>query len=151
MTIGDRREGRAISESLAVFALEAVRIRREFCANTGLERSDALALALLHRYGRMRIAEVGRSLALSSGAATMLTDRLELREFVQRLGDPLDRRIKIVTLTAKGERWAQAPEGPGLVEGALTNFTATEIATCERVLDEVAERARRHHPRPIVI
>ncbi|MHB1987194.1 MAG: MarR family winged helix-turn-helix transcriptional regulator [Acidimicrobiales bacterium] len=54
------------------------------------------------RGGAVSMRELARSLGISESAATAAADRLVRRGLLERLGDPTDRRIVRVALTATG-------------------------------------------------
>src|SRR5438270_12399904 len=60
---------------------------------------------LLHK-GPQPVNEIGRRVALTSGAITTAVDRLEGRGLVLREAHESDRRTRVVRLTARGEERA---------------------------------------------
>lgn len=71
---------------------------------TGLCASDFGVLeALLHK-GPLPVNVLGRKLLLTSGSITTAVDRLVERGLVNRMDDPADRRVRLVTLTPEGRR-----------------------------------------------
>jgi DNA-binding MarR family transcriptional regulator len=72
-----------------------------------LSRGGFDVLAALRRSGppfRLSPTELYNSLLISSGATTNRVDRLEERQLVARVPDPIDRRGVLVALTPKGKR-----------------------------------------------
>lgn len=65
--------------------------------------SDFVVLEMLLHKGPRKVNDIGRKIALTSGAITSAVDRLERRGLAARSSDPGDRRARIVTLTPKGE------------------------------------------------
>ena len=68
---------------------------------------------------------LGRMLVVNRSNVTGLVDRMEAAGLVARAQDPSDRRMKRVSLTAKGRKVAEAAEAPyfarvGEVIGVLT-------------------------------
>src|SRR3954471_2010939 len=68
--------------------------------------SDFGVMELLLHKGPQAVNEIGRRIALTSGAITTAVDRLEARGLVAREAHPGDRRARIVRLTASGEKQA---------------------------------------------
>jgi MarR family 2-MHQ and catechol resistance regulon transcriptional repressor len=69
---------------------------------TGLCLSDFGVLeALLHK-GPLPVSAFGQKILVSSGSVTAAVDRLERGGLVERMGAPVDRRSRIVHLTATG-------------------------------------------------
>jgi DNA-binding MarR family transcriptional regulator len=76
-------------------------------ASYDLSRGGFDVLAALRRSGppyRLSPTDLYNSLLISSGATTNRVDRLEERNLVARVPDPLDRRSILVALTPKGRR-----------------------------------------------
>ena len=65
--------------------------------------SDFVVLEMLLHKGPQKVNDIGRKIALTSGAITTAVDRVEQRGLVVRTFDPTDRRARIVKLTSKGE------------------------------------------------
>src|SRR5256886_15786316 len=73
-------------------------------ANTGLCLTDFAALeALLHK-GPLTITEIQDKVRLASGSMTAAVDRLEKLGLLERKASPIDRRARVVHLTAEGKR-----------------------------------------------
>jgi MarR family 2-MHQ and catechol resistance regulon transcriptional repressor len=68
--------------------------------------SDFGIMELLLHKGPQPVNEIGRRIALTSGAITTAVDRLEARGLVTREAHQSDRRARIVRLTAQGEEQA---------------------------------------------
>ncbi|TMB08656.1 MAG: MarR family transcriptional regulator [Deltaproteobacteria bacterium] len=65
--------------------------------------SDFGIMELLLHKGPQPVNEIGRRIALTSGAITTAVDRLEARGLVTREAHESDRRARIVRLTALGK------------------------------------------------
>ncbi len=72
------------------------------CREFELFPPQVMMLRSLDRPRPMR--EVAAQLACDSSNLTGITDRLEERGLVRRTADPKDRRVKLLVLTAEGER-----------------------------------------------
>ena len=71
----------------------------------GLGYTDLDVLATLRRSGqpyRLRPADLLRTVLIQSGSLTACLDRLEKREWIDRVETPGDRRSRSVQLTSKG-------------------------------------------------
>lgn len=108
-------------------ALERVAQRSIESAEVGL--SDFAVLELLLHLGPQPVNEIGRRIALTSGAITTAVDRLEDRGLVQREAHATDRRTRIVCLTTQGKAQAKA-----LFAGHKTDmdFAAKALSKSER-------------------
>ena len=72
-------------------------------AKTGLCLTDFAALeALLHK-GPLTITQIQDKVRLASGSMTAAVDRLEKLGLVVRKASPIDRRARVVHLTAEGK------------------------------------------------
>jgi DNA-binding MarR family transcriptional regulator len=67
----------------------------------GINRTDARCLSLLDREGRMTAGKLATESGLTTGAVTIVLDRLEKAGYVRRVRDPDDRRKVHVEMTAE--------------------------------------------------
>jgi len=65
----------------------------------GINRTDANALDVIDRRGRITAGDLARELRLSTGAVTTVIDRLERAGFARRVPDPGDRRRVLLEVT----------------------------------------------------
>jgi DNA-binding MarR family transcriptional regulator len=99
-----------IAQALHRFGLQRDRFRSALSRQTGLALADLDALEHLEADGPITQRELGERLLLTSGAVTMLVDRLERGGWVRRTRHPTDRRSLLVGLTDKADR----EQPPGL-------------------------------------
>jgi MarR family 2-MHQ and catechol resistance regulon transcriptional repressor len=94
----------------------------------GLGLSDFAILELILHKGSQKVSEIGRRVNLTSGSITSAIDRLEAAGLVDRSFDGLDRRSRIVELTARGRaRIAEAFEVHATaMEGAAAGLTKAQ-------------------------
>jgi DNA-binding MarR family transcriptional regulator len=101
-----------------------------------LEASELAALEHLQAAGPMTQKRLGERLSMSPGAVTAMIDRLESREYVQRIPNPEDRRSALVRITKAGleeslrHLWPYIEEMKGVEEG----FSEEERAVVARFL-----------------
>ncbi|HET9249298.1 MAG TPA: MarR family transcriptional regulator [Actinomycetota bacterium] len=93
---------------LARFFFETGRHRQRVFADRGLTPNDARALFVLDRARGRSMSELADEWACDASNATWIVDRLEERGLAERRTIPTDRRVKLVVLTAKGERTRDA-------------------------------------------
>ena len=105
--------------------------------------------ALLHR-GPMQLGEVQRRILVSSGGITYLVDRLEKRALVERRGHPLDRRARLVALTADGETLVNriVPEHTARIKVALAGLGKKEKREALRLLRALVDAPSPRPPPP---
>src|SRR3954470_7275203 len=83
------------------FGLARDRLRTAMAGLLGIGLTDLDALEYLERYGQMTQRELAARLLITSGATTMLVDRLEAMRLVRRGPHPSDRRVQLVILEAQ--------------------------------------------------
>jgi DNA-binding MarR family transcriptional regulator len=113
-----------IAVALHRFGLQRDRLRAALSQATGLALADLDALEHLEADGPLTQRQLGDRLLLTSGAMTMLVDRLERAGLVERRGHPHDRRAVLVEL-----RRASSTAQPE----ALTDYH-TAIAAAARAI-----------------
>jgi DNA-binding MarR family transcriptional regulator len=68
----------------------------------GLSLTEASCLAVIGRRGPMPLNEIAASEHLSAPSVTKTITRMEEAGLIDRLNDPTDRRVSLVTLSKKG-------------------------------------------------
>ena len=68
----------------------------------GLALTELSCLALVGREGPMPLGEIASKENLSAPTVTKTIARLEARGYIDRVGDPSDRRVSLISLSAKG-------------------------------------------------
>lgn len=103
--------------------------------------SDFSVLELLLHKGATPVNRIGKKVMLTSGSITPAVDRLEKRGFVERKNDPLDRRVRLVRLTASGRNFiAKAfKEHEKVMELAADSLNKNEKATLLRLLKKLGK------------
>ena len=99
----------ALAGSLQRFGLERDRLRAALARQAGISSADLDALEHLEAGGSLTQRELGERLLLTSGAITMLVDRLEHLGLVRRGPHPTDRRYILLELSP--EAVDQTPVG----------------------------------------
>ena len=132
--------------SLARFELAAIRLRNAMRLRLGV--SDDELTALLHLVEHPQITQ-GRLVAIGtlsrSGVGAMVA-RLEDAGLVERTQDPTDRRVRLVRLSAAGERRMRAACGgyDDDVERLLSARAAHELEALAGLLARLADAAETH-------
>jgi DNA-binding MarR family transcriptional regulator len=109
-----RNRDEALQQLIAAQRMSQVatdRMDAAFCALLGVNRTDGRCLDIVHRHSRMTAGDLGREAGLTSGAVTAALDRLERAGYLQRVGDPKDRRKVLVQPTARVSALAEAVYG----------------------------------------
>ena len=112
-----------------------------------ISRSDLRAIELVSRQGRLRAGILGRRLALTSGAITILLDRMGRRGFLRCAEDSDDRRRVIVHATREGDRRLDALLGGFRREWArsLARRSRDELDVIEEFLAGARDLVDRAH------
>ena len=97
-----------MTASLQRFGLERDRMRAALASAVGISATDLDALEHLEADGPLTQRQLGDRLSLTSGAVTMLVDRLEQAGLVRRRPHPSDRRYVLVELS--GQALDRAPD-----------------------------------------
>ena len=90
-----------MAASLQRFGLERDRMRAALASDAGISATGLDALEHLEADGPLTQRQLGDRLSLTSGAVTMLVDRLEDAGWVQRRPHPSDRRYVLVELSGQ--------------------------------------------------
>ncbi len=98
--------------------------------------SHARAMGVLTRHGVIRLSELSDHLRIAARTATEVVDALEARGFVQRQGDPEDRRATLVSLTDEGRRVSDAIRATRAAEAEsfFGTLSAADQAHLSRIL-----------------
>src|ERR1700747_2284301 len=73
-------------------------------AETGIDETDFRILEVLLNKGPLPVNVIGPKVFLTPGSISTAVDRLVERDLVSRVEGPEDRRVRVVSLTAKGRR-----------------------------------------------
>ena len=82
----------------------------------------------------MSMTEVGAKLHVTKPAVTNLADRLEKNKFLKRISHPSDRRVSLLQIQPRGEKFVRKTqsEALGFLLKALDSFSAAERKTITR-------------------
>src|SRR5271165_4151929 len=98
-----------VAGRLQRFGLARDRMRAALARQAGISETDLDALEHLEADGPLTQRELGERLSITSGAVTMLIDRLERAGWVRRGPHPTDRRSVLLRLTDRAEH--EVPAG----------------------------------------
>jgi DNA-binding MarR family transcriptional regulator len=90
-----------LAGSLQRFGLARDRMRAALAKRAGIGETDLDALEYLEAEGPLTQRDLAERLSLTSGAITMLVDRLEQARWVKRGPHPTDRRYTVLELTPR--------------------------------------------------
>jgi DNA-binding MarR family transcriptional regulator len=134
-----------VAGKLQRFGLARDRMRAALARQAGISETDLDALEHLEADGPLTQRDLGERLSITSGAVTMLIDRLEAAGWVRRGPHPTDRRYVLVKLTAKAAK--DVPVGLAVfherVQSIAKNVPAQHQKALCAFLDAAAEAATR--------
>ncbi len=140
----ETRTANVVAAQLQRFGLERDRMRAALANAAGISATDLDALEHLEADGPLNQRQLGDRLALTSGAITMLVDRLEQAGWVRRGPHPSDRRYVLVELSP--DALERAPAGLTAYHGRIRTLASAVPARHHEVirsfLQAAAEAAR---------
>jgi DNA-binding MarR family transcriptional regulator len=136
-----RARAEQVVAQLHGFGLSRDRFRGAVAGLVGIGLSDLDALEYLERYGAMTQRELGERLLLTSGAVTLLVDRLEHLHLARRRPHPEDRRVTLVELAPDTAR-PTLPEMDDYHDQLLAAARALSPAARSEVRDFLAKITR---------
>jgi len=106
--------------------------------------SDFAVLELLLHKEELPVNVIGKKVFLTSGSITAAVDRLEKRKLIRRKNDSSDRRIKKVSLTARGRKLISSAFSDHrlVMEQAVSSISKTERATLIRLLKKLGKNVQ---------
>jgi DNA-binding MarR family transcriptional regulator len=145
----------ALAGKLQRFGLARDRMRAALARGAGMSETDLDALEHLEADGPLTQRELGERLSITSGAVTMLVDRLEDAGWVRRGPHPTDRRSVLLELTPMAE--TEVPVGlvmfheriRRIADGVAAEHREVLCAFLEAAAEAAAEAAEDlRHPSP---
>jgi MarR family 2-MHQ and catechol resistance regulon transcriptional repressor len=112
-------------------------------AETGIDDTDFRILEALLNKGPLPVNTIGPRVYLTPGSISTAVDRLVVRGLVSRVESPEDRRIRVVSLTPKGERLI-APifrKHAAEIRKAFADASSKELRALETILKKIGKRA----------
>ena len=112
-------------------------------AETGIDETDFRILEVLLNKGPLPVNTIGPKVNLTPGSISTAVDRLVDRELVSRVESAEDRRIRIVSLTAKGKELI-APifrKHAAEIKNIFANASPKELRSLEATLKKIGKRA----------
>jgi MarR family transcriptional regulator for hemolysin len=108
-------------------------------AGTGVSRVQFMALAHLIALGAMPQKDLAELLSITSASTVRLVDRLSRDGWAERVSDPDDRRIKLISPTPKAiEAWEEmSNHAREITNRAYAGLTTDEINAVKTVLKKV--------------
>jgi MarR family transcriptional regulator, 2-MHQ and catechol-resistance regulon repressor len=112
-------------------------------AETGIDDTDFRILEALLNKGPLPVNTIGPKVFLTPGSISTAVDRLVARGLVNRIESPEDRRIRLVSLTAKGKALI-APifrKHATEIKKVFADASPKELRALEATLKKIGKRA----------
>jgi MarR family 2-MHQ and catechol resistance regulon transcriptional repressor len=112
---------------------------------TGIDDTDFRILEALLNKGPLPVNTIGPKVYLTPGSISVAVDRLLDRGLVSRVESPEDRRVRIVSLTAKGKELI-APvfrKHAAEIKRVFADASPKELRNLETILQKIGKRAER--------
>jgi MarR family 2-MHQ and catechol resistance regulon transcriptional repressor len=113
-------------------------------AETGIDDTDFRILEALLNKGPLPVNAIGPKVFLTPGSISTAVDRLVERGLVSRVESSEDRRVRVVSLTAKGKELI-APifrKHAAEIRKVFADASPKELRTLETILKKVGKRAQ---------
>jgi len=137
-----------ISQSLRawmdVFMHRSMRGWSQFAKGTGLSMPQFSILMQLHHKGSCGVSDISERFDISNAAASQLVEKLVQAGYLARAEDPKDRRAKLLTLNAKGQKlMAQGvEERHRWMDELVKNLSSEEKSKVSEALTILTEKAK---------
>ncbi len=112
---------------------------------TGLDDTDFRILEALLNKGPLPVNTIGPKVNLTPGSISIAVDRLLDRGLVSRVESHQDRRVRVVSLTAKGKELIAPAFRKHAVEirKMFADASPKEVRSLETILKKIGKRAER--------
>jgi DNA-binding MarR family transcriptional regulator len=126
----------ALEWELAVLTRRIETAGRRAELHRDLDRAGYVLARTVDALGSPTVGELAERLGLDGSTVTRQLDTLEARGFVEREIDKVDRRARVVRLTAAGRRAVQRSRAARRqrLDGALSDWTIADVQTFSRLL-----------------
>jgi MarR family transcriptional regulator, 2-MHQ and catechol-resistance regulon repressor len=126
------------SRAVSSYALERIE-------KAGLGESDFRVLEVLLHKGPTPVSAIGPKVNLNPGSVSVAVDRLHKKGLVSRIEDSEDRRIRTVSLTAKGKDLIQPVYQSHVeaMEEVFSELKPSELGTFETMLRRIGKHAQK--------
>jgi len=140
-----------LHEWVKVFMRRSGQEFKRFMSDSGLSFSQVNTLMRLHFAGQADVTDIGAHLGITNAAASQLVERLVRTGLVERAVDPVDRRIKRLTLTSTGHALAEelVDARRRWMERFTNSLTAEQRGSISAALQILTEAAQEMEDEPV--
>lgn len=105
----------------------------------GITRVQWIALYYLGKYDKISQKELGELMDIKESTVARLIDRMEKEDYVYRTKDEEDRRVTLILLTEKGQKYREKllPEGQKMADVFTKGISEGELNTFMNVLEKM--------------
>jgi len=123
---------------------------KHFMDETGLSFSQVNTLMRLHFAGQADISDISQQMGITNAAASQLVERMVRLGLLERMADPIDRRIKRLALTPEGHALAErlVVIRRKWMEQFTSSLTSRQRETISDALQVLTEAARNMETKP---
>ncbi|SFG06358.1 MarR family transcriptional regulator, 2-MHQ and catechol-resistance regulon repressor [Halobacillus alkaliphilus] len=109
----------------------------------GLNPTEFGVLELLYHQGEQPLQKIGEKILLASGSITYVVDKLEKKEYLERIPCPNDRRITFASITEKGREFLNDifPDHWKQIERITDGLTDEEKVQAIELLKKLGQNA----------
>lgn len=112
-------------------------------ASYGVNPTEFAVMELLYNKGKQPIQMVGKKILLASSSITYVIDKLEEKNFVQRVADAEDRRVTFADLTQDGRQKMEEifPQHASKIEELFSKLSKEDIQQLRESLKKIGYTA----------
>lgn len=109
----------------------------------GVNPTEFMVLELLYNRGPQAIQVIGNKVLLASSSITYVIDQLEKKDFVQRKKNKEDRRVTLVSLTAKGQKLMKEifPQHSSVISKLFEDLSDQDLTKLSESLKTIGYKA----------
>lgn len=113
----------------------------------GLNATEFMVLELLYNKGERSVQKIGQKVLLTSSSISYVIDQLESKRFVKRERARKDRRVILVTLTARGEKLMQEifPQHSLVIHDLFSDIPVDDLSELADKLKKIGFKANKLH------
>lgn len=142
-------ENDSIQQSLKLFIVLSRAHRsmndvvNKYIAKQGLNPTEFAVLELLYHKGEQPLQQIGGKILLASGSITYVVDKLEQKEFLERIACKNDRRVTFAKITEKGKTFIESifPEHEKKIDDIMNVLTSEEKELATELIKKIGYNA----------
>ncbi|MGG3941987.1 MarR family transcriptional regulator [Peribacillus psychrosaccharolyticus] len=115
----------------------------KYIAKQGLNPTEFAVLELLYHKGEQPLQQIGGKILLASGSITYVVDKLEQKEFLERIACKNDRRVTFAKITEKGKTFIESifPDHEKKIDDIMNVLTSEEKELATELIKKIGYNA----------